>query len=289
MKKNSELFTFEFDNVKNSNIDFQILDTDELLNSGCSLKELQKPHKLDFNVIFIIYEGTGKHYVDFKLYSCDIGTALFIAKNQVTSFDLSSSMKYYTLEFSDEFFSKLSENNLLDMFDFMRYKPTLRLDKNTLQSMLKNIELLNLQLKLQKDEFSENIVQFLFKSLLLQLKRDRIKNTTQITAKDAKIYNDFIKFLRDSHDYTKKVGDYARSLQISSKTLTRILKKYANKTAKTYLDEYLLLQIKRYLQNDEMTLQSISDRLNFDEVTNLVKFFKKFERITPSEFKNSLN
>lgn len=291
--KNNEGFKFEFEQVtfeqiKSGAMDFQIIDDEFLLNGDFPKAVLRKPHQLDFNIIIIVYAGSGRHYVDFEPLHCKAGSVLFIAKNQVTAFDLDAEMKYYVLEFSDAFFSQIPEPHLLDMFDYMRYSPLVELDEKALTSLLKNIELLRLQLGVSTDDLSEPLIQSLFNALLLQLKRQRIKNTVPITAKDAQIYNNFIHCLRNTHDYTRKVEDYANHLNITAKTLTRIVKKYTGKTAKVCLNDYLILQIKRHLQREAMTLQAISDALNFDEVTNLVKFFKKSERISPSDFRKGL-
>ena len=40
-----------------------------------------------------------------------------------------------------------------------------------------------------------------------------------------------------------------------------------------------------HLLDGNITLQQIADKLDFDEASNLIKFFKKFEKMTPSEFK----
>ncbi|WP_108063293.1 helix-turn-helix domain-containing protein [Poseidonibacter lekithochrous] len=101
------------------------------------------------------------------------------------------------------------------------------------------------------------------------------------------MYNRFLYLVRNTHKYTLRVEDYARALDISTKTLTRILSKYTNRTTKVYLDEFLLIKIKRYLLDEGLTLQEIANRVDFDEITNLIKFFKKFEKRTPSEFKKA--
>ncbi|NCB14178.1 MAG: AraC family transcriptional regulator, partial [Erysipelotrichia bacterium] len=85
--------------------------------------------------------------------------------------------------------------------------------------------------------------------------------------------------------YTVKVDDYSRKLGISTRTLTNLLNKYTGKSTKIYLNEFLHLEIKRYLLDENLTIQEISDKLDFDELTNLVKFFKKFEKMTPSEYR----
>ncbi|MGB0990817.1 MAG: helix-turn-helix domain-containing protein, partial [Halarcobacter sp.] len=70
---------------------------------------------------------------------------------------------------------------------------------------------------------------------------------------------------------------------------TRIINKYLNKSTKVYLNELLILEIKRCLLDENLTLHEISNKLEFDEITNLIKFFKKLEGIAPGDFKRRVN
>lgn len=289
MKKKNQFIEVPFSKYNDENIEFQILDMKKLLQTTNSHINLETPHRLNFNSIVIVIEGEGEHIVDFKTYPYKKGTVLFVAKNQVTSFKLNSNMNSYILEFTEGFLCEVIQESISDMFDYMRYPATLQLDNETLNSVFNNIKLITTQLKLPEDEYKKTIIQSLFQSLLIQLKRHRIKDATEIKSKDEKIYNKFLYLVRNNHLYTLRVEDYARQLDISSKTLTRVLLRYTNRTTKAYLDEFLLLKIKRYLLDEGLTLQEIANRLNFDEITNLIKFFKKFEKITPSEFKKITN
>lgn len=284
INKNS-LTEVPFQKIKNEQIEFQILDMQKLLKVTTIYEHLESPHRLKFNSIFLITKGEGSHSIDFKTYNYKKGTVLFIAKNQVTSFTLNPDMNCYMIEFTDDFFNRLLKSSIYDIFDYMRYSALLQLDDKSLESILINMQLLTHQLETDVDEFKESIVQSLFQSLLLQLKRKRIEQVVPLKSKDEKVYYDFIQYMRSNHKYTMRVEYYARQLDISSKTLTRILNKYTNKSTKNYLDEHLLLEIKRYLLDDNITLQEIANKLDFDEITNLIKFFKKFEKMTPSEFK----
>lgn len=289
MKNSKELIEVSFQKLSNDDFDFQVLDMKELLRVTRIYEYLESSHRLKFNSILIVFKGNGIHNIDFKRYSYTKGTCFFIAKNQMTSFVLNENMNCYILEFTDEFFSSLIKSSIFDMFDYMRYSPCIHLNIKILNRVIKNIELLNDQLEVQGDEFKEVIIRSLFQSLLFQLKRERVKDVIQIKSRDAYTYNKFIQLSRSSHKYTMRVEDYARALDISSKTLTRIINKYLNKPTKVYLNELLLLKIKRYLLDQDLTLQGIANKLEFDEITNLIKFFKKFEGIVPSEFKRKVN
>lgn len=287
MKKKNELLEIPFQKINDEHIDFQILDMKQLLKTTNFYEHLENYHRIKFNSIIIIIEGEGVHNIDFKTYAYKKGTVLFVAKNQVNSFKLNPNMNSYIMDFTDEFLCGIIKDTILDMFDYMRYSPLVQLDGVTLEAIFSNIKLLTYQLELPVDEYKKSIIQSLFQSLLLQLKRERIKYAAPIKTKDEKVYNKFLRLTRTTHKYTKRVEDYARALDISGKTLTRILNKYTNKSTKAYLNEFLLLEIKRYLLDEGFTLQEIANRLEFDEITNLIKFFKKFEGMAPAEFKKS--
>lgn len=285
MKEKNELIEIPFQKLNDEHLEFQILDMKELLNTTKFYEQLENYHRIKFNSIMIITQGQGEHNIDFKTWSYKKRTVLFIAKNQVSSFKLNPNMNCYILEFTEGFLCSVIKETITDMFDYMRYSPTLQLDEVTFDAIISNIKLLTHQLQQPTDEYKKAIIQSLFQSLLIQLKRQRVKGAITIKSKDEKLYNDFTYMLRNTHKYTLRVEDYARKLDISSKTLTRVLTKYTNRTTKAYLDEFLLIKIKRYLLDECLTLQEIANKLEFDEITNLIKFFKKFEKKTPLEFK----
>ena len=285
MNKKQELLEIPFQPENDEQLEFQIIDMQKIFSMDTPCTQFEQYHRIKFNSIIIIMESEGEHNIDFKSYAYKKGTVLFIAKNQVTSIKVNPNLKAYIVEFTEDFLCAVVKESISDMFDYMRYSPSIQLDDETLESITNNINLLNHQLSQPTDEYKKSIIQSLFQSLLIQLKRERVKNIISMKSKDEKLYNQFIYEVRRNHKYTLRVEDYARVLDISSKTLSRILNRYTSRTTKAYLDEYLLIKIKRYLLDEGLTLQEIANRLEFDEVTNLIKFFKKFENLTPSEFK----
>jgi len=265
-------------------IEFDIIELNDLLKLA-SWKDLESPHRLDFNLIMIVIEGEGIQNIDFKSYEYSKGTIFFVKSHQALSFKMNANLKCFFLEFTDNFLNKLIKNNIHNIFDYMKYPVNMQLSDSHFNDVINNINLLIEQLKIPVDDFKELILQSLLQSLLLQLTRNRILESLPLNNKEQKLYSDFIHLVHNSHTYTDQVNDYSKKLNISVRTLSNILYKYTNKSTKVYLDEFLLLEIKRYLLDDTLTLQEISNNLNFDEPTNLVKFFKRLEKQTPIKFK----
>ncbi len=284
--RKKRLLNIPFTKVKlyHTKMEFQIANMKTLFEKKAN-HNLEEPHILDFNLIMIVVEGEGSHNIDFKEYKYKKGSIFFVKRNQVHSFKINPDLDCYLLEFTDTFLNRLVKNSVYDIFDYMRYPVHMNLDLNSFNDILININIINSQLKTNDDEFKEPILQSLLQSLLLQLKRKRKKQTLNLKDKDQIIYQKFLNIVHNSHKYSMKVDNYSRELNISARTLTNLLNKYTGKSTKTYLNEFLLFEIKRYLLDESLSIQEISNILDFDEATNLIKFFKKLENKTPSEFK----
>jgi AraC family transcriptional activator of pobA len=260
----------KFNKEDENQIEFQLTTIQKLYN--CNLDHsIEKPHKISFNVIMIITKGKGVHTIDFVSYPYFKGSVFFIGKDQIHNFKINQNSDGYILAFTDNFLNRLIVNenlNILhEMFDYIYYPA--KIEK---------------EFDIKIDGLKELILKPLLQVMILKLSRERLSQELPLNSKDKFLYLKF-KQLSLIHNYSIHVNDYAKMLNISAKTLTNMLNKYLGKSTKKYLDENLILQIKRLLLDENLTIENISDKLYFDEPTNMVKFFKRYENITPSEFK----
>lgn len=248
---------------------------------------IEKPHRLRFNAIFIVTKGKGVHTVDFVPYSYTIGTVFFIAKDQIHNFTINPDCDGYLIAFTDTFFNRLIVNEdlniLREIFDYIYYPAKIHLDNDIYNDVLKLAQVLEKEYAIKIDNMKELILRPLLQAMILKLSRERLSERLPIEEKDKSLYLQFKK-LSLEHNYTLHVNDYAKMLDVSSKTLTNMSNKYLGKSTKKYLDEHLILQIKRLLLDEGLTIENIADTLLFDEPTNMVKFFKRYEGVTPSQF-----
>ncbi|MFT7004344.1 MAG: AraC family transcriptional activator of pobA [Sulfurimonas sp.] len=248
---------------------------------------IEKPHRIGFNAIFVVTKGKGVHTVDFVSYSYVKGTVFFIGKDQVHNFKINPDNDGYLISFTDTFMNRLVANEdlniLYEVFDYIYYPAKIQLQDSIYDDVLKLIEVLEKEFSIQIDEYKELILRPLVQAMILKLSRQRLSQRLPLEKKDKSLYMQFKK-LSLKHNYSLHVNDYAKMLDVSSKTLTNMVNKYLGKSTKKYLDEHLILLIKRLLLDENLTIEKISEKLFFDEPTNMVKFFKRYEGLTPSRF-----
>lgn len=250
---------------------------------------IEKPHKLgNFNVIIIITKGSGVHNIDFVPYNYEVGSVFFISKEQIHNFKITPNSDGYILAFTDSFLNRIIVNEklniLYEMFDHHYYPAKMHFEYDSYKDIIGLFKTIEKEFSIEIDEFKELILQSLLQSTLIKFARKRLKQKIPFNAKDKSLYLKF-KQLSLNHNYTMQVNDYAKLLNISNKTLTNMTNKYLGKSTKKYLDHQLILEIKQLLLDENSTIENISDKLHFDEATNMVKFFKRLENITPAEFR----
>ena len=71
----------------------------------------------------------------------------------------------------------------------------------------------------------------------------------------------------------KDVAFYADKLCITSKYLTMVIKETSGKSAKDWIVEYIILEIKALLKNTNLNIQEIAIKTNFANQSSLGRFF----------------
>jgi len=86
----------------------------------------------------------------------------------------------------------------------------------------------------------------------------------------------------------RAVGFYADKLNVSSKYFSETIKKQTGKTAGEWIDNAVLLEAKVLLQDIDLSIAQISDKLNFSDQSVFGKFFKTHTGISPIEYRKAL-
>jgi AraC-like DNA-binding protein len=116
----------------------------------------------------------------------------------------------------------------------------------------------------------------------------RQKSLSALQLQNRKYLPEFVKLqaLVEAHCLeTKKVEDYAEKMNLSTKTINNITQNILHKSAKQFIDEIVILQIKRLLTNPNLSIKEIAYQAGFEETTNFYKFFKKYVQNTPESFR----
>lgn len=289
MKK--ELPEIHFDNRDDPNSFFDIVKIEELLQRELD-HNIGKNHLVKFYIIFFVYEGQGYHTIDFTDYHYKKGTVLLIRKSQIHKFFRSPNVKGYLLVFTEEFI--ISHLNRMEALKAMQlFNESLSFPKiefNTEEEffdftvLVKHIESeYNI-----KDDFSMGITRSALHILITKL--FRIKAQKGHFVKMKKYMSQFLRFqelVEKDCFKSKKVQYYARELGVSTKTLNNIVNHVVNTSAKAFIDERTIMQIKRLLISTEHSIKEIAYTAGFSDPTNFFKYFKKFTGTSPDMFRQA--
>ncbi len=260
------------------------------------LKELKdhdpfSVHKIEFFLILIVTEHTYSHFVDFTSYQLTKGSALFIAKNQVHYFnegirDANGIAIIFSSLFMEKYYLLPDNFKLNRLFNYHIESPVIH------QKEMGEDSFIGIANKLYSEYvFPNNFAKTeMLRTLLhvLLLKSERAKEVQSISGAKPhwiEIFSKFKNMLEKEYVNTRKSRAYALKLIVSYKFLNDIVKKLTGRTVKTFIDDFVVMEIKRYLIATPLSVKEISYLTGFEEPANMIKFFKKYTGITPLKFR----
>ena len=104
-------------------------------------------------------------------------------------------------------------------------------------------------------------------------------------ARKEELADQFFKLIMEHYKENREVAFYADKLFITSKYLSMIIKEVSGKTAKDWITEYIVLEIKALLKNSTMNIQQIAIKTNFANQSSLGRFFRKHTGMSLLEYR----
>ena len=283
-------FQVKFENRENPRSTFDLLKLQDLFQRTDIAHDFEKLHKVDFFLILFIQEGRGLHTIDFKDYDLEKGTLLTIRKDQIHRFTKNGQIKGFSLLFTNEFLvsylEKLEAQKSLQLFNELLGVPKIQLDQDDFEVINELIAGMEEEYFTIKDTYSLGIIRSQLHILITKLYRIKSRNSSlTINKKYLSSFIDFQKLVEEKAFITNSVADYAKLMLISTKTLNTISKSIINRTAKDFIDEIKIKQIKRLLINTTLPIKEIAYTTGFNETTNFYKYFKRLAGVTPESFR----
>lgn len=272
---------------------FEIKSLSELLTS-----ELPKdhnpflPHRLEFFAVIIITAEAGIHVIDFKEYRLTKNDCLVISKGQVHAFDANMKYNGYIVLFTEDFILKhLSQDTAAQVSSLFNYHIySLKYQIPPQSSVLLN--LIQLEQSHTENFLKYKIIASLFGAFLCKLEQYNSNNSKQVLLKGTEsnyfLFDKFKNQVERNYQSNRNAKHYASLLSISYKNLNEVSKIFTNKTAKEFIDDFIILEAKRYLCSTSLSAKEIAFKCGFDEQTNFQKYFKKLTGQTPVSFRKDL-
>ncbi|MTB51150.1 AraC family transcriptional regulator [Lewinella sp. W8] len=279
-----------FHNQQNPRVDFDIISLEDLQRRDGLGHSQFDFHLVQFYIILFIHAGEGEHVIDFRTYPYHPGTVLTVRKDQIHKFVRNPTARGTMLLFTDNFLgsylTELEGHRALQLFNEMLGAPHLHLPSESAPEIWALLSTMGSEYFSVNDEYSVSILRSQLHILITKLYR--LKSDQLLTQIRGPYLSSFIRFqelVEQQVSRTTKAQDYARMMGISARTLNNITRTVVNKTAKAFIDEVNINQIKRLLANTELPIKEIAYTTGFNEVPNFYKYFRRLTGSTPETFR----
>lgn len=250
-----------------------------------------KPHSHSYYQIIWFFKAGGQHHVDFNAYPIEANTIFFVAKDQIHYFDDFKNYEGLLIHFNERFLMQS------DVDIFLKYKvfnnqgkPYSCITEETEALAKAYVGLIETELA-QKGEFGHRqVVRYLLKALLILLERKHLENQDadiESASNYDKVYLHFRDLLETHYKEGLTVSQYAEKLNISSKTLTTVVKSVATKAPSAVISERLLLEAQRLLSFTNHQVNEIGYQLGFEDPSYFVKYFKRMTGQSPGDYRKA--
>ncbi len=114
-----------------------------------------------------------------------------------------------------------------------------------------------------------------------QLPRERKDRAWTITCR-------FWSLLAKHVSRERSVGFYAAALHITPDYLCKVCRRTCGTSPKALIEQQLVVEIKSWLTDTELSVADIAGRLHFEDVSYLCRFFRRMTGLSPLQFRNGL-
>ena len=252
------------------------------------------PHRLTFFAIVFFIDGEGFHHIDFSDFQYKGMSLFFVCKGQLHAFEDNDNANGYILYFTEDFINRnlegFSDKLYYKMFNYALNSPMLSIPDSDEQckDFIALFEVMHREYLRAEDTLKEEIIRCQLTALMHYTERRQAKD--HIVPKNQKGQALFIrlqKLIEQNIFESRNSEYYCSELNVHYRKLNTICKEFTGTTIRHFIDERLVLEIKRLLANSDYNIQEICYKTGFDEPTNMTKFFKRHTGILPKEFRHN--
>jgi AraC family transcriptional regulator, transcriptional activator of pobA len=243
----------------------------------------------NYQVLFIS-NGLASITVDLKTEPFYQNSILFLTPGRIINLEFSNTpVKGWILKFTSEYFRNQNLEGLkiknIDLFDIYGEVPRIVLSPKIGERINYIAEMID-ELAGSSITNREDAISALFNTLLVYCdSKCNISVVFESNRHDLNIVSLFKHYVSQNYLQLHKVSQYATMLNVSPKYLNQLVKRVMGVTAKSVIQEQLVMHACRDLKFSSESIKEIAFKLGFSESEHFSHFFKKETNQSPTLFR----
>lgn len=256
--------------------------------------DLPKDFKENYHTHLFCHRGTIRFTLNDIKMECKSGEFLFwFAQSKLVDLQFSKNFKATVLLVKNQFLNtNIPDQNWgIDASLHSRQYPVKQLnDEKDKQRVLSNFQLLYSKYQDKTHRFYEEALKLQMRLFILEMwhtfanEYERRKRSLQ----SGSLYERFVNLVEENCMKEREVCYYAQSLNVTPKYLNAVCKQNSGVTASEWIQRYAKERIILFLQNKNLNISEIADKMMFSSRSFFTRYVKKVLGTTPTEYRNRL-
>jgi len=262
-----------------------------LLDKPIILSAFHYPFKVDVTAVIICIRGTTEGFINLKPYTTNGACLCTILPGQIMEYksisdDFTGLFMVMSNKFTDSLMPNASER--LPLSISVRDNPVTPLNnEETLDGMILYFNMLKRIIQVKDHPYRLEVVRHLTLSFFYGAYIDFHQSVdNRKKTQHEMLVEKFLHLVQTNYQEQRGLEFYANKLCVTPKHLSKVIKATGGKPASDWIDEYVVLEAKALLKSTNMTVEQISDELNFPSQSFFGKYFKRVTGMSPSEYKS---
>ena len=255
------------------------------------INENNVPRIFNRGGIFICLAGEGYVTINERKYPLSARTmCVAFPGTIIQEFYRGEGFESYTLRIDTDFLRDLSFPSAPSVHMLMRENPCMILSEEQLESILQVCRMMHERDSRTDHPYHEQINAQMLTLLCYELAgvyaRD-IPVMSEPCSRQDVIFRKFLSLLATDITISREVQYYADKLCITPKYLTIVTRQMSDRSAATWITHSVILNAKALLSTTQLTVQQVSNKLNFPNPSFFGQYFLRHTGMTPKEFRRS--
>jgi len=287
--KNRNILPFNWRQEAEILTDYSIDNDIILLDKPFISSTFQYPFKVDVTAIIVCTKGTAEGTINLKPYITNEACLIIVLPGQIMehkyiSDDFSGLFIIMSSKFTDSLIPNVADR--LPLLLSVRENPVINLGEEGLDGMINYFNLLKKVVRVKEHPYRLETVRYLTLAFFYGggVFFHNVSDNEKMTQRET-IVDKFLRLVQIHYKEERGLEFYANKLCITAGYLSKVVKETSRKPANDWIDEHITLEAKALLKSTNMTIDQISEELNFPSQSFFGKYFKRVTGMSPSEYK----
>lgn len=277
-------------------IEGKILIWENISEENCNLRIPLAPDHMQIQtktyISILCTQGEAVIKIAFRSYIIKPGTLCIILARNIfepvyTSHDFKGVLAAFDRSFT--ILSNYGTTGIMSIFNTLRNRPSFLLTESETTEVLGLYNAMGGVLrergKLYQLDILKAYLSILHFTMIPIINKAEDEHVSVRLSRQEEIFTKFLSVVEENYKVDRSIKFYADRLCLTPKYLSSVVFSVSKRLAGEWINDYVMLEARALLRSNNLSIQQISDLLNFPNQSFFGKFFKRHAGISPKEYR----